>query len=390
MKLDYNQQAFFELLRAGLWADRDEFQVSGSSTSEAAKPSVKFHGSVDWEKVYQLAAEQSVIGVVLAGIDWFKVHDSRFTIPQEVLLQWIGEVQMIEQQNLAMNKFVAQLIEKLCNNDIFALLVKGQGIAQCYERPLWRACGDVDLLLDKDNYEKAERHCDSIANSRSLETAKNKERLHQEYKIGDWTVELHGTMHADLSRRMDRVIDQVQDDTFSKKQVRIWKDGETDVALPCPDNDVIFVFSHILQHLFFEGIGLRQICDWCRLLWTYRDTLNYGLLESRIRAMDVMSEWKTLAAFAVKYLGMPAEAMPLCDVRCKTYDVRARRLMNFILEVGNFGHNREVKWSSPVKRRSMLIWHRIIDTVRLSFVFPVDAPKFLANYACDGVRGIIK
>ena len=118
MKLDYNQQAFFELLRAGLWADRDEFQVSSSSTSEAAKPSVKFYGSVDWEKVYQLAEEQSVIGVVLAGIDWFKVHDSRFTIPQEVLLQWIGEVQMIEQQNLAMNKFVAQLIEKLRKNDI--------------------------------------------------------------------------------------------------------------------------------------------------------------------------------------------------------------------------------------------------------------------------------
>ena len=269
-------------------------------------------------------------------------------------------------------------------------MVKGQGIAQCYERPLWRACGDVDLLLDKDNYEKAERHCDSIANSRSLETAKNKERLHQEYQIGDWAVELHGTMHANLSRQMDWVIDQVQDDTFSKKQVRIWKDGETDVALPCPDNDVIFVFSHILQHLFFEGIGLRQICDWCRLLWTYKDSLNHELLESRLRAMGVMSEWKVLAVFAVKNLGMPAEAMPFYDVRCKTYEVRARRLMNFILEVGNFGHNREVKWSSPVKRRSMLIWHRIIDTVRLSFVFPVDALKFLMNYACYGVRGIIK
>lgn len=378
MKLDSNQQVFFALVRAGLWSDLESTDLGIQGFIEP----------VDWEKVYQLAAEQSVIGVVLAGIDWFKVHDSRFTIPQEVLLQWIGEVQMIEQQNLAMNKFVAQLIEKLCNNDIFALLVKGQGIAQCYERPLWRACGDVDLLLDKDNYEKAERHCDSIANSRSLETAKNKERLHQEYKIGDWTVELHGTMHANLSRQMDCVIDQVQNETFSKKQTRIWKNGDAYVVLPSPDNDVIFVFTHILQHLFFEGIGLRQICDCCRLLWAYRDSLNYGLLESRIRAMGVMSEWKVLAAFAVKYLGMPVEAMPLYSEDAK-WKRKADRICSFIMEVGNFGHNREVEWGNPFKRRSMLIWHRIIDTVRLSFVFSVDAPKFLTNYACDGMRNVL-
>jgi len=256
MKLDYNQQAFFELLRAGLWADRDEFQVSDSSTSEAAKPSVKFHGSVDWEKVYQLAEEQSVIGLLLSGLEHSDVKPH-----QDFLLQWIGEVQIIEQQNLAMNKFVAQLIEKLRKNDINALLVKGQGIAQCYERPLWRASGDIDLLSDADNYFKAKQYCDKIADSRSLDTEKNKERLHQEYQIGDWSVELHGTMHADLSRRMDHVIDQVQSETFSKNQVRVWKNGDTEVYLPSSDNDVIFVFSHILQHLFFEGVGLRQICE---------------------------------------------------------------------------------------------------------------------------------
>lgn len=58
-----------------------------------------------------------------------------------LLLQWIGEVQVIEQRNKAMNQFVAELIEKLRKADIYALLVKGQGIAQCYEKPLWRCSG---------------------------------------------------------------------------------------------------------------------------------------------------------------------------------------------------------------------------------------------------------
>ena len=368
--MDYNQQAFFELLRAGLWEKEAQLLQ---------------YGKVDYDDVFRIADEQSVIGLVTAGIE----HVQDVKIPQDIVLQFIGTSLQLEQQNKAMNGFVAKLIEKLRKEYVYALLVKGQGIAQCYEKPLWRASGDVDLLLDANNYEKAKAYCDKIADSSSNETEKNKERLHQEYQIGDWTVELHGTMHADLSRQMDGVIDQMQRETFDKKQVRIWKNGDVDVYLPSPDNDVIFVFTHILQHLFFEGIGLRQICDWCRLLWTYRSELDLRLLESRIREMGAMSEWKVLAAFAVKYLGMPADAMPLYSENAK-WKSKADRICSFIMEVGNFGHNREVEWSNPFKRRLMLIWHRITDTVRLSLVFPIDAPKFLMNYAIDGIRGMIK
>ena len=37
---------------------------------------------------------------------------------------------------------------------INVLLVKGQGIALCYIRPLWRVAGDIDLFLNKDYYYK--------------------------------------------------------------------------------------------------------------------------------------------------------------------------------------------------------------------------------------------
>lgn len=133
---DINQQAFFELLKVGLW--------------ESENPDMRIDDTTDWYKVYQLATEQSVLGLVLAGLEHSEVKP-----PKELLLQWIGEVQVIEQRNKEMNAFVAELIEKLRRNDIYALLVKGQGIAQCYEKPLWRCSGDVDLFLSYDNYKKA-------------------------------------------------------------------------------------------------------------------------------------------------------------------------------------------------------------------------------------------
>ena len=209
-----------------------------------------------------------------------------------------------------------------------------------------------------------------------------------EYHIDGWTVELHGTMHSNLSRSIDKWIDRVQADVFFGGNVRSWMNGETQVFLPRADEDVVFVFTHILQHLFLEGIGLRQICDWCRLLYTYRNSLDYGLLESRIKRMGLMSEWRVFYNLASRYLGMPVigDGLMTCDPR---YDKKADRLMAFVLEVGNFGHNREVEWSDPLKRRTSLIWHRITDTFKLSFVFPLDAPRFLVNYVRDGVRGMV-
>ena len=86
---------------------------------------------------------------------------------------------------------------------------------------------------------------------------------------------------------------------------------------------------------------------------------------------------------------MPMEAMPLYyenDNENEKLKRKAERICRFVMEVGNFGHNREVEWPNPFKRRVSLIWHKITDSVKLSFVFPLDALRFLLNYAADGVR----
>lgn len=374
MKFSNTQEQFFELIRAGLFSDKEARILEHGS-------------SVDWRGIYCLAEEQAVKGLIAAGIDNLPSSERP---AKEDALQFAGQTIQLEQRNKAMNAFVAKLIGKLQEKDIYTLLVKGQGIAQCYERPLWRACGDIDLLLSPENFEKASSVLDKYSCETSRETSKDIERKHREYHIDGWTVELHGTMHTNLSRGIDRWIDKVQEDVFYGGNVRSWLNGNTLVFLPSPDNDVIFVFTHILQHLFLEGIGLRQICDWCRLLYTFREKLDLRVLEDRISRMGLLTEWKVFASLAVQYLGMPETAMPMFGSNVQEFKRESARLMDFVLKVGNFGHNREVEWSNGFKRRTSLIWHRIADTFKLSFVFPLDAPRFLLNYAVDGVRGLMR
>ena len=103
-------KVFFELVKAGLFSHTEI-----TDSTENLVPSFKLQVSsdVDWGEVYRLAEEQSVVGLVSAGLDWFKVNDSRFTVPQAVALQFIGQTLQIEQRNKAMNAFVADLITKL-------------------------------------------------------------------------------------------------------------------------------------------------------------------------------------------------------------------------------------------------------------------------------------
>ena len=359
MSWDNNTLAFFELLRAGLW--EKEARLSQ-------------YQDIDYSAIMQLAEEQSVVGLITAGLE--QVKDVK--VPQEWLLQFIGSTLQIEQQNQSMNEFVARLIERLRKEDVYAILVKGQGIAQCYEKPLWRASGDVDLLLSEANYEKAKNVLIPLAIDveKEFKTFKHLGMTMQDGSV----VELHGTLHSRLSNRVDSVIDLAQKDIFYGGNVRSWQNGNTTVFLPSPDNDVIFVFTHILHHYYIEGIGLRQICDWCRLLWTYKESINPRLLETRINEAGLVTEWKAFAALAVDWLGMPVEAMPLYSAD-KKWSRKAKQIVTFVLKSGNFGHNRQ---RATGKLNSALL--KAKDFARHARVFPLDSVKFFWHFMLDGIR----
>lgn len=365
---------FFALLRAGLW----EKDVRLSQFN-----------NIELSEISRLAEEQSVVGLVAAGL----VHVVDVKLPKEDVLQFVGQAFLLEQQNQMMNTFIGNLIKKMCAAGIYTLLVKGQGLAQCYEKPLWRSCGDVDFLLSDNNYTKAKAFLIPLSSSHEKESVYGK---HLGMTIDPWVVELHGSLRCGLSKRMDKVIDEVQNNVFCTGNVRSWENGGTQVFLPLPDNDVIFIFTHFLKHYYKGGLGLRQICDWCRLLWTYRDTLNHELLESRIRKMGLMTEWKAFAAFAVNYLGMPVDAMPLFngnDNQNQNLHRKAELIKDYVLEVGNFGHNRDMSYynSKPyLVRKSISLGRRCGDLFRHAQIFPLDSMRFMPSIIFNGLRSAAK
>lgn len=365
-KKSNTEQAFFALVRAGIW--EKDLRLSP-------------YGKIDFAEVLQLAEEQSVVGLVAAGIE--HITDKK---PQKKdVLQFIGRTVQLEQRNLAMNHFIGVLVEKMRENGIYTVLVKGQGVGQCFERPLWRSCGDVDLFFDVENYERAKFFLTPLASH--LDEEDNR-RLHWSMTVDDWTVELHGTLDTEFSNRVNKGISAIQQEVFTQGKLRIWKDGDTEVFLPAPNEDIILVFTHILEHFFIGGVGLRQLSDWCRLLWTYRDQIDIALLESRLRSMDLMPEWKGFAALAVGYLGMPVYAMPLY-VDASKYRRKADRICRIILQTGNMGHNIDQTYRTKypgLVTKAITFFRRLGEFARLSVIFPENTVGFWARYVGGKVK----
>lgn len=365
-----NIDTFLVLVKTGLW-DMWE-SVSGEGLA------------VGGSDVFRFAEEQSVIGLIAAGLN--KLPTSNLSLTEKLSL--LGKCQLIEQRNKAMNHFIARLMGRMNEAGIKVLLVKGQGVAQCYLKPLWRSSGDIDLLLDDDNYNKAKEFLSPLSEKTVEEDVGKK---HSSIQLNGFTIELHGRMPFILSHRADKVIDEIIVDTLSgiggkQSSNRVWKNENTDIYLPNADNDVILVFTHYLHHFFIEGVGLKQICDWCRLLWTYRDEIDRGLLEARLGRMGLMSEWKAFAFLAVNHLGMPEEAMPFYD---KRYHRRGEKILSHVLKSGNLGHNNNQKYRSKLSKPmadTITFFRRIGDFAKFTFIFPIDSPKFFMTYLTNRIK----
>lgn len=363
---------FFDFLKAGLWAKEVRLLQ---------------YGYIDFAEVYRLAQEQSVEGLFVSGLEY--VTDVK--APRLFALTTAGEVLQLEQRNKAMNAFIASLVEKMRSVDICTLLLKGQGVAQCYENPVRRICGDVDFFLDDGDYDKAKRFLVPMATKVELEYKGSK---HLGMSIAGWSVELHGSLRVGLPKRINRVLDDIQSDTFNVGNMRSWMNGGTQIFMLGAENDIMYVFVHFLNHFYKEGIGLRQICDWCRLLYTYRESLNVGLLESRVKRAGLMREWKAFGAFAVNYLGMPIEAMPFLNMdECTNLKKKADRICRFIMEVGNFGQNRDTSYYGRylfVVRKAISAWRRTKDLFHHIMIFPLDSLRFFPYILWNGLRSAMR
>ena len=108
--------------------------------------------------------------------------------------------------------------------------------------------------------------------------------------------------------------------------------------------------------------------------------------------MGMLTEWKTFGSLAVEYLGMPVDAMPFYSDSPK-WKKKANRVLAFIIETGNFGHNRNTAktYQYPfIVRKAISLFRHTCDDFKYLRIFPLDAIKIWIEMIGTGFHVAVK
>lgn len=336
--LNKEQAAFFVLLRAGLWESEPEDLSLFPLTADG------------WQQLFRLARQQTVTGMVYEGL--CRLPDALLP-PERLLLQWVVEVDAVENRNRRMNTVLARLYALFGSRGLTPVLLKGQGVAGFYANPLRRDCGDIDFYFPVPG--EGEQAVSLISGMGHTVTRQADDSWC--YRWENIEVEHHARL-LDISNPVAGDYLKRMEEKWGFCAFGLTVGGEkVSIKTPAPLLNLLLINTHILKHALGRGIGLRQLCDMARACHALHADVEGDEVVRVVRKLGIDRWNRLLHAFMVDYMGVLPEWLPVKD---RAYS--AAPLLHIVLRGGNFGQYAEGR-DNP----SCPVWRRKLDT-SLSFL----------------------
>lgn len=220
----------------------------------------------EWGELYKAARKQTLVGVCFAGIQ--RLYDSQRgmveSFPETLKKKWITETLMISRNNERLNYRCVELQTQLAKDGFKTYIMKGQGNAALYGDTLCklRQPGDIDIFLDG-GFKRVMAYVNDTFPSNEV----NELEIHY-HCFKDVEVEIHYKpfIVRDFIRnaRLQRFFRSKSKECFENRIGLPNNAGE--IVVPTPEFNIVHQLVHIKHHLFSDGIGLRQLMDYCFVL----------------------------------------------------------------------------------------------------------------------------
>lgn len=252
-------------------------------------------GETEWLAIHQLARQQRVEALCFEGISDLPPPKRP---PMPLWLQWGGHAIQTERQVHRLNTVLAVICSWLEDENIGFILLKGPAAANRYPNPLRRQCGDIDLLI-LDNY--FDRAC-RLLERRGVSKIDEAPEKHTAFLWQGIVIELHHTLIDCNSPGAVRYIKQMD---FHSISTTILIEGKSYPVLK-PTFDGAYMMAHLLHHIWTDGLRLRQICDWMMLLHRHGQEFDNEAFATYLRQMKLERMFPVLLCIGIKHFGLPA------------------------------------------------------------------------------------
>lgn len=272
---------------------------------------------VAWQDVLAAANEHAITPLLYSGVNRMEgIEQSIFdSIERSAVRSTIISDRMAKIQN--------EVLRRLKEERINAVVLKGTSVAACYRHPEVRITGDIDILVDPADMEK----CGEILQQDGF-VFEDSGELHAVYRKKQAVVEVHWKVSWYPSTANGIFAQNYMDDAL--KNAVLQRFGQYDFPVLDTSYQLVSLLSHMERHMTASGIGLRQLCDWAVSVHQVKAEESEAVINV-LEKCGLLRFAQILTKVCEKYLGLPG-----CGWLSSVPDELIEETISDILSVGNF------------------------------------------------------
>jgi len=345
------QQAFFVLLRCGLWE------------TAPCVPSLFPLSEGEWKMVYDESRRQTVQGLLFRG---FQQLPEQLFPPQALVMRWLADTAAAEQTYRQSVEATRRTWRLLHGAGLKPVLQKGLAVGMHYEHPEERVYGDVDWHVA--DMAAAEE----LLRSQGIDSERRADESLSFY-CHNTVVELHPQLIDLQNPGHAYALGLLLDDGQPVLQTVA---PDITVSTPSVMQTLVMLQAHILKHVVTVGIGLRQFCDLARAYHVLHRRADDGRLIEYYCRLDMLRWTQLTHTFLYHYLGMPAQELPCLPDAPQNACLRLARA---VLRWGNFGQH-TATWQSALSLPGLHTATQIVRNLPFALHYaPVETAHKIKN-----------
>lgn len=315
----------------------------GNKTEE---PNITF----DKEIFFNTAEEQSLAGLFYCQCPWINKKEFHQAFLSDIFYS-VNRRDMLQ-----------EITNKLSEQEIPFLCMKGSVFRDYYPVPELRSMGDIDIVIQPENKEKVDHiFVNELGYSKYVDN-------HSVwlYYIKEFQFEVHNHMfYEELTNDFNYV--EYFDDIFDNMHLgSVFGISSQYMYVPDENYHFLYLMTHTAKHIINHGTGFRPYLD--MVMFTQNNDLDWKWIKDELRKLKLLEFTETCFAFCERWFDVK---MPLDhkELDKRFYDEITAKTFND----GTFGlENEENEGASSAKALKKSNGHYWLTTVRrtLRLIFP--------------------
>lgn len=270
------------------------------STVVSGAHDVRLKAEICWAKVMEEAARQGVQGICFDALELLPAEQRP---DKAMLLGWLGQVVCLERLYKGHRKSIDALSFFYQQNGIKMMLLKGYGLSLYWPKPEHRPAGDMDIFLGG-----CWQQADRLVSERLGIRVDDGHEHHTCFTFQGVSVENHydivNTKVNESSRELEALFKRIA--TFDMPL----KMEKSEIYLPSPTLNAIFLIRHLGQHFAGSEATLRQLLDWGLFMQHEHDNVDWEIVVSMLKKVGIYRFFQQINAICVDYLGFSESKFP--------------------------------------------------------------------------------